>query len=199
MDWAPYYIGAYLAGSIPFGWLVARAKGVNIREVGSGNIGATNVGRALGRNYAILVFLLDFLKGLIPTWLAASQTGGSLPWEVIVVALLSITGHVFPIWLNFRGGKGVATAAGALTALLPIPVLAAVAVWIILFYSTRYVSVASLCAAVMLPFAAWLFDADTSGIALATSIMLLAFFTHRSNIAALLQGRENRFTKSDKS
>ncbi|MBV9464206.1 MAG: glycerol-3-phosphate acyltransferase, partial [Verrucomicrobiae bacterium] len=105
---------AYLAGSIPFGLLVARARGVDIREVGSGNIGATNVGRALGKKYAYLVFALDFGKGILGVWLARRVIGDalpSLPWWIVSSALATVLGHSFPIWLKFKGGKGVATSA----------------------------------------------------------------------------------------
>ena len=198
MDWAPYYIGAYLAGSIPFGWLAARANGIDIRTVGSGNIGATNVGRALGTKYAVLVFALDFLKGLVPAWLAAAYAGpGPLPWEVIGIALLAVIGHNYPVWLRFKGGKGVATSAGALTALLPFSAAVAAAVWVVFFFSTRYVSVASLASVISLPIATWFFRPERPCLILAFAIMILGIVRHRSNIAALIAGTEHRFQKKN--
>lgn len=194
MDWAPYYIGAYLAGSIPFGWLIARAKGVNIREIGSGNIGATNVGRALGGKVAALVFVLDFLKGLAPTWLAAIHAGpGPYPWQVVIVGMLTIIGHNFPVWLKFKGGKGVATTAGVLAALIPVTALVGITVWAILYFSTRIVSIASLAAAISLPITTWFARPELPCMVLTTAMMILGAIRHRSNIAALIAGTENRF------
>ena len=197
MEFVPYYLGAYLAGSIPFGLLVARARGIDIRAFGSGNIGATNVGRALGRTYAVVVFTLDFLKGLIPAWMAARHAGpGPCPWEVICVALLTVLGHNYPVWLKFKGGKGVATSAGALSALLLVPVLMALAVWVISFFTTRFVSVASLAATVSLPVTTWFVRPERSCLILTLAIMILCFIRHCSNIAALVAGTEHRFQKN---
>jgi acyl phosphate:glycerol-3-phosphate acyltransferase len=193
MELVPYYIGAYLSGSIPFGWLVARARGVDIREAGSGNIGATNVGRVLGRKYAFLVFALDFFKGLIPTWLAVRHAGNG--WDVIGIAILAVMGHVFPIWLRFKGGKGIATGAGALTALIPVAVLVGITLWIVLYYTTRYVSIASLAGAIALPITVAIHHFTAPLFSLALFAAGLAIFTHRSNIVGLIKGTEHRFTK----
>ncbi|HXV74158.1 MAG TPA: glycerol-3-phosphate 1-O-acyltransferase PlsY [Sphingomonadales bacterium] len=191
MAYLPYYLGAYLLGSIPFGWLIARAKGVNIRDFGSGNIGATNVGRALGKPYAAIVFILDFGKGFLPVWIARAA---NLPdWGLIAVAAIATLGHVFPVWLRFKGGKGIATGAGAMAALLPIPLAIAVAVWLILFYITRYVSVASLAAAAALPISTAFVRPTVPYLVFTILLALLAFFTHRSNIGALIRGTEHRF------
>jgi len=196
VDFVPYFIGAYLAGSIPFGWLVARARGVDIQQVGSGNIGATNVGRALGKPYAILVFALDFLKGLLPAWLALRAAGGGpIPWEVIGVAILAVVGHNYPIWLKFKGGKGVATSAGALTALLPVTAAIGAAVWAAVFLTTRYVSVASLIAAISLPITTWFVRPERPCLVLTLVIAALGVVRHRSNISALIAGTENQFKK----
>jgi glycerol-3-phosphate acyltransferase PlsY len=194
MEYAPYYVCAYLAGSIPFGWIIARAKGVNIREVGSGNIGATNVGRALGKPFAVLVFILDFAKGFVPVWL--TPPGHSTHWPLAVVALLTVIGHNYPIWLGFKGGKGVATSAGALSVLLPVTVLVAAAVWALIYFSTRYVSLASLGCAVSLPVTTYFYRPLAEYLILTSILMVLGFIRHWSNILALFQGKEHRFSRT---
>lgn len=199
---APYYLIAYLSGSIPFGWLVARARGVDIREVGSGNIGATNVGRVLGKPYAVLVFSLDLAKGLLPVWAAQAAFEKNpvpgAPWHLLGIALLAVLGHNHPVWLKFKGGKGVATSAGALAALLPVPLLIAAAVWVLFFYSLRYVSVASLAAMVSLPIATWFLKPEPAYLALTGVLVVFSFIRHRSNIAALIAGTERRFDRKPK-
>ena len=150
---------AYLIGAIPFGYLVARWRGIDIFEHGSGNIGATNVGRVLGRRFGVLVFLLDFGKGAGPValadWLTRSNPGGwseALGGGVAAVAAGSAAflGHMFPLYLRFRGGKGVATGAGVVCVLLPGPAAGAVLVWVGVLCATRFVSVSSLAAALAL-------------------------------------------------
>ena len=149
---------SYLFGAIPFGYLVAHWRGVDIRRSGSGNIGATNVWRVLGARYGLLVFVLDFAKGAIPVlaayWIAASDRSGNSGWgrEGLGVAagLAAFLGHLFPVYLRLRGGKGVATGAGVVAVLLPIPALAALFAWIAVVSATRYVSLSSLTAAVVL-------------------------------------------------
>src|SRR5215471_19196901 len=143
---------SYLIGAIPFGYLVARGRGVDILKQGSGNIGATNVGRVLGRPFGVLVFLLDFAKGAVPALLArlwASRYALELPPDSLPVAaaVAAFLGHLFPIYLRFRGGKGVATAAGAVSVLLPGPALTALVTWLAVVLASRYVSLASLTAA----------------------------------------------------
>src|SRR5438105_6116143 len=150
---------AYLVGAIPFGYVVARWRGVDILRAGSGNIGATNVGRVLGRRYGVLVFILDFAKGALPTAAAlclrewANPTArAELPLAGLPVfaGLAAFVGHVFPVYLRFRGGKGIATGAGVVALLLPLPALGAVGTWLVVLAASRFVSVASLAAAVAL-------------------------------------------------
>src|SRR2546425_6951270 len=145
---------AYLVGAIPFGYLIARWRGVDIFQHGSGNIGATNVGRILGKRFGILVFLLDFAKGALPTaaGLALAQWLEIEPPSIVGVAagLAAFVGHLFPVYLGFRGGKGVATGAGIVVVLLPLPAAAAVLTWILFVAVFRYVSLASLAAALVL-------------------------------------------------
>jgi acyl phosphate:glycerol-3-phosphate acyltransferase len=198
---------AYLLGSIPTGYLVAKARGIDIRTVGSGNIGATNAFRVLGKPAGIFVLLVDGLKGF-----AACQFIGVLvhrlllgdvldvnsgEYEVhkIVGGFAAILGHNYTCWLKFKGGKGIATSAGVVLALLPSALLVAFIVWIILFVSTRYVSVASIAAAAVLPFAAWWFGRSRTLIIVAAAISLLAIYKHRSNIQRLMNGTENRIGK----
>jgi glycerol-3-phosphate acyltransferase PlsY len=155
---AAVVFGGYLLGSIPFGYLAGRIAGVDIRYCGSGNVGATNVLRTLGKGYGYPVFAADFLKGFaavkLSTLIAARIQPEWISSEAfeIAAAISSVLGHSFPVWLQFKGGKGVATSAGALFGLAPIVALIGVAVWILTFLLTRYVSLASIVAAAALPF-----------------------------------------------
>lgn len=195
---------AYLAGATPFGYLIAQAKGIDIRLHGSGNIGATNVIRVLGKRIGIPVFALDVLKGLLPVLAARLWCRHAVldpTWPLLLAALGTILGHNFTFWLGFKGGKGIATSAGALLAILPLALLVAVLVWLLAFYSTRYVAVASIAAGLSLPLTVLaqraLSAPDRSPslplLAFATAIGTLAVWRHRSNIQRLRQGTENRF------
>ncbi|MFH1969174.1 MAG: glycerol-3-phosphate 1-O-acyltransferase PlsY [Verrucomicrobiota bacterium] len=191
---------AYLLGAIPFGLLIARAKGVDIRAVGSGNIGATNVFRALGKGWGILAFACDALKGFIPTSVfpLLAKTlwvfGGDavLP---LVCACLAIAGHNWPVYLRFKGGKGVATSVGALIGLVPVAAGVGLLTWALVFVATRYVSLASIAAAIMVAGVVWIFYAPT-GILLPVVLTVLCgliIWRHKSNIQRLIHGSENRF------
>jgi acyl phosphate:glycerol-3-phosphate acyltransferase len=196
---------AYLLGSIPFALILGRLRGVDIRRTGSGNIGATNLSRALGRRWGIAAFALDFRKGLIPV-VAAGLLGspGPIPGEIhplhaqIACALAAVLGHVFPVWLGFRGGKGVATTFGALSGLVWPAALIAGAVWLVLFLATRTVSIASLGAAAAFPIATVIVfrdqPADLAWPAdiLAVLVAAIIIVRHRSNIHRLLTGQEGR-------
>src|SRR5438132_10242172 len=148
---------SYLLGSIPVGYLVGRIAGIDIRKVGSGNIGATNVTRTLGRRYGYFVFVVDFAKGAIAVCISIllSQHVEPKPRSTeiygIVGAVFCVLGHVFPIWLKLKGGKGVATSAGALFGLMPLAALIGGVIWFVTFWLTRYVSVASMTATIALP------------------------------------------------
>ena len=158
LTFAVVVIASYLLGSIPFGYLAGRMAGIDIRNSGSGNVGATNVIRTLGKGYGYPVFALDFLKGLgavkMSILIATRMQSEWNPQEMfgIVGAISSVLGHSFPIWLRFNGGKGVATSAGALFGLAPVAALVGVAIWAVTFWLTGYVSVASIAAAAALPF-----------------------------------------------
>lgn len=141
---------SYLIGSIPFGYLIGRLHGIDIRKVGSGNIGATNVTRSIGRIAGKICFFLDFLKGALPVVLVNMTFEENTANLALAAGLAVILGHVFPIYLRFRGGKGVATAAGVALALAPYPLLCALAVWVVTFLTSRYVSLASIVAAASL-------------------------------------------------
>lgn len=193
------FVLAYLLGAIPFGFLIARARGVDIRTVGSGNIGATNVFRALGKTWGLLVFVCDVLKGFIPTtvfpWLAGTfwnYEGDEL--LSLVYAGAAICGHNWPIYLGFKGGKGVATSVGALIGLAPEAAAIGLLTWALIFLATRYVSVASIGAALIAAGAVWFFYASGSILlpAVLTIFCGLVVWRHKRNIQRLLNGTENR-------
>ena len=192
---------AYAAGATPFGYLIARWKGIDIRQHGSGNIGATNVIRVMGKRIGLPVFGLDVLKGLLPVVAArmwSAQQGFDPTWPMLLAALGSVLGHNFTFWLGFKGGKGIATSAGAILALLPAALGVAVALWVICFLVTRYVALASIAAGLSLPLTVLAQRGLTGSpplplLGFATVIGLLAVWRHRSNIQRLRQGTENRF------
>jgi glycerol-3-phosphate acyltransferase PlsY len=191
---------AYILGSIPFGYIAGSIAGVDVREHGSGNIGATNTLRVLGKKYGYAVFVADVLKGFAAVrfalWLAHFHPATSYLIG-IVAALFVVLGHSFPVWLRFRGGKGVAAAAGACLGLLPLATLIAVTVWIGIFLVFRYVSLASIIAAVTLALSAWLLGNATDPILLGFTWLIvgLIILRHRSNIVRLFHGREPRFER----
>jgi len=192
---------AFLLGSIPTGYLVARAKGIDIRRHGSGNIGATNVLRTLGKPLGIFVFVIDALKGFAAVWLTPFLVAPPTPeWLPVVAAVAAIVGHNYTPWLGFRGGKGIATSAGVLLALMPWAVLAIAVVWFAVFSATRYVSLASISAAAALPVAVallWHFGAggNLPLLIFALLISALAIWRHRSNIQRLRDGTEPRIER----
>lgn len=194
---------SFLLGSIPTGYLVARAHGVDIRQHGSGNIGATNVFRTLGKPLGIFVFIADVLKGYVAVRLAMRFGSADLAWSGVVGAVAVIAGHNYTPWLRFKGGKGIATSGGVLVALAPWAALGGILVWIILFYTTRYVSVASLGATISLPLVVgslWLLGYEDSNVLFGFVLLIsaLAIWRHRSNIQRLRNGTESRFSKEKK-
>lgn len=202
-------VGAYLLGSIPTGYLVARAKGIDIRTVGSGNIGATNAFRVLGKPAGIFVLVADALKGFAACTLLANiiLKAFDVPaspfdyamTERVTAGIVAVLGHNFTCWLRFKGGKGIATTAGVYFAVAPLSVSIALALWIIAFVATRYVSVASIVAAVALPTAVWINHPSVAlGIA-TTALGALAIWKHKGNIARLKAGTENRIQFGKKS
>jgi glycerol-3-phosphate acyltransferase PlsY len=179
----------YLAGSIPFGLLLTRLGGAgDIRTLGSGNIGATNVLRTGRRGLAAATLALDLLKGALPVW-AASRLGG--PDLAVAAGAGAVLGHCFPAWLGFKGGKGVATAGGVILALTPMVVAPALAVLAAAFWLTRYVSLGSILAAIAAPLLAWLMG-HVQAAELYLLVAAVVIFQHRSNIARLISGTESR-------
>lgn len=189
---------SYLLGSVPSGFLVARAKGVDLRTVGSGNIGATNAMRVLGKPLGIFVLLADAAKGALACAFVPELAGGlttAAPtgdWPVIAAGVAAILGHNFTCWLRFKGGKGIATSAGVLLVLMPKALGVCLAIWLIVFAVRRTVSLASIMAAAALPFAVWFFDRSGALIAVAAGLAALAIYRHRANIQRLLNGTEPR-------
>jgi len=203
-------IGAYLVGSIPFGVILARIKGVDLRAVGSGNIGATNVARALGRKWGMVVFLLDATKGVGPVlfgrFVLAVWLGGSGYLFGAVCAGAAVAGHMFPLYLRLRGGKGVATGAGATAALLPLPLAIAVITWVVALLIWRIVSVASISSAAAFiaaffaigpapHFSPQILPATVYALTLSTLVIL----RHKSNIRRLIEGKEPKIGKKSAS
>jgi glycerol-3-phosphate acyltransferase PlsY len=192
-------LGAYLLGSISWSYFfVRKLRGIDLREQGSGNLGATNAGRVLGKRWAVIIYLLDLMKGLIgaglPLLLFADPSWQALPLPVIG-GLMVIVGHVFPFYLNFKGGKGVATGSGVLFALAPITGACAVLIWYLVLRASRMVSLASVLASLALPLVFPLvarggFDWWREGFLVV--IALFVAITHRSNIARILRGEENK-------
>lgn len=214
MDNPAWYLAifaAYLCGSIPFGLLIGLGMGVDLRKVGSGNIGATNCGRVLGKKFGIACFVLDLLKGFLPVFLAGwwfGMLGGaavtrSYEWLWITTSAAAVLGHVFPVWLGFRGGKGVATGLGAVLGIWPLltlPALAAAGVWLVFVGTLRYVGLASVVAAVCLPpltIAIGMARQRTPGqmvpFLVVTGVMaLLIVVRHRGNLMRVWKGTEPR-------
>jgi len=182
----------YLSGSIPFGLLLVRAaRGVDVREQGSGNIGATNVARVAGKGLGALVLVLDALKGALPVLLA--QAVDPRPLVPVSVGLAAFAGHVAPPWLGFRGGKGVATALGVLAVLAPRAALAGALTWVVVMAAVRISSVGSLLAGIVAVAVAWLVPGTTPPAAALTGVLFAAMlWTHRGNIGRLLRRGEPR-------
>jgi len=187
---------AYLVGATPFGFLAGKMRGIDIREHGSGNIGATNVLRTLGKPIGITVLCLDMLKGLLPVLVARLLADSSV--VPIVVALATILGHNYTFWLGFKGGKGIATTGGALLVLIPLALALAALLWLATLKLTGYVSVASLAAVTVVPVAVAtqsLLSGEWDLVLLAFTMLIwvLAIWKHRGNIARLRRGEEHRF------
>ncbi|WP_346331724.1 glycerol-3-phosphate 1-O-acyltransferase PlsY [Prosthecobacter sp. SYSU 5D2] len=194
-------VGGYLSGAMPFGYWAGKLKGLDIRQHGSGNIGATNAIRVLGKGIGIPVFILDALKGWLPVWLVASFLGEqNVAQEIVsagavVAGLAAVLGHMFTFWLGFKGGKGVATTAGVLLGIAPVAMLGGLVVWLLFFFTLRYVSLASMMAGVgvvatmvvvMAREGRW----DWVMLAFGVLIMVLVIVRHRANIGRILAGTE---------
>jgi glycerol-3-phosphate acyltransferase PlsY len=196
-------IAAYLLGSIPFGYLIVRAKaGADVRESGSGGTGATNVSRRAGKLAGVITLLLDAVKGalavLLARWLVTDDFG--INWWVAAAAIIAVLGHCFPVWLGFRGGKGVATGVGVFLSLYPLAVACAATIFVLVFALTRYVSLGSILAAATIPLFVWLLGVYFRPVANLAPVLTAAIATgaliilmHRANIGRLLRGTESKF------
>jgi len=184
-------IVAYLIGSIPFGYLIVRQKiGADIRQTGSGGTGATNVSRRAGKAAGVLTLLLDAAKGCIAVLIAKTVSGDD--WVSAAAAIAALVGHIFPVWLGFRGGKGVATGVGIFLVLAPIALLCAGVVFVAIVVFTRFVSLGSLTAAVLIPVLVWLQSDSQPLLVAAVAGAALIVFAHRGNIQRLASGTESR-------
>ncbi|MGA2092820.1 MAG: glycerol-3-phosphate 1-O-acyltransferase PlsY [Sedimentisphaerales bacterium] len=208
MKFIALLIASYLLGAVPFGLLIAGAHGIDLRKVGSGNIGATNLSRALGKKWAYLCFVLDLAKGLLPTiaagFLLNDIQGATGLWARLAVGCAAVVGHIFPVYLRFKGGKGVATSFGVAIGLWPYYTLCAgvvLLVWLIFLLIWRYVSLASLAASVAFPIVLvvaitfipdWEMAKLWPLLIVAIFIPVLVFIRHRENISRLLAGTESR-------
>ena len=192
-------LSAYLIGSIPFGLLIAKTKGLDIRKQGSGNIGATNVLRCLGKPLGITCFVLDVLKGYLPAFVfpMVGKIGADFPSIGILFGAAAILGHNFPIFLKFKGGKGIATSAGVLLGVAPLAVGLGILTWAIIFFISGYVSLGSIIAALVVAIVGWLRYDITTALAL-TLLGALAIYRHRENIKRLINGTENKFSRKSK-
>ena len=182
----------YLLGSIPSGYLISKRKGVDIRKVGSGNIGGTNVSRAFGLKWGVIVGVLDILKGVIPVYLAQNYL--SSDWQIALVAVSPVLGHIFPVWIKFKGGKGVATSAGALFVILGHKyVLILFLIWILTLLIIRVMSFASLSMASFIPLMLWLYTRSLGYFTLGLALSGLIFWAHRENIKRIKNQTEPKF------
>jgi glycerol-3-phosphate acyltransferase PlsY len=191
-------LASYLVGAIPFGLLIGRMAGIDVRLTGSGNIGATNVSRALGKKLGILTLFFDVAKGFLPVWGAAQLFAQTITIRELMMAscgLASVIGHMFPVYLKFKGGKGVATALGVFFALSPWSVLMSLALFVIAVASSGYVSVGSLVATALLPLWLWMRGESSLILVFAVIIVLFIWFKHRANIGRLRRGEEKSWRK----
>ena len=198
MTLALWIVGAYFAGSLPTSYLAGRLAGVDLRQQGSKNLGATNVYRVLGWTYAVPVALVDVAKGAVPVFFAA-RWAGDAGWIPLLVGLAAVMGHVFSVFLRFKGGKGVATAAGAVLAMAPGALGISALVWLAVLLATGYVSLASMLGALAFPIAVCVLQpADIYTFWTGVGLVVFIFYTHRTNIGRLLAGTENRFGRRPK-
>lgn len=184
---------AYLLGSIPVGYLVAQSQGVSIRKVGSGSIGATNVTRNLGLGWGALVGVLDFFKSFLPALLGLQLF--SETWQIFVLSVLPVIGHIYPVWLKFKGGKGVATIFGILGAYFGLPVfLAFLLAWFLTVKVANVMSLVNLIVALLLPLAFWLKYSMIAYVIFGLVLGIIIWWSHRENIKRLLEGEENKIS-----
>lgn len=182
---------AYLSGSIPVGFLIARSQGIRIRKVGSGSTGATNVTRTLGWKWGVMVGVLDFFKSFLPALLAFRLFSEN--WQVFIISVLPVIGHIYPIWLKFKGGKGVATIFGALGAFFGLPVfLGFLVVWFVMVKLVNVMSLVNLVVALLIPLAFWLKYYSLAYLVFGLMMGGIIWWSHRENVKRLLAGNENK-------
>lgn len=204
------FLVSYLVGAIPWAFIIGKLHGVDIRKHGSGNVGATNVTRIIGKPWGILCFIIDFLKGFLPVivvelifpkliYLNQTQVSSL----IILAVIATVAGHVYPVYLGFKGGKGISTGTGTLVALTPYAIVIGLIIWVIVFKISKYVSLASIIAAITVPISSLIFSSTGVyhiDITLQFFILLLALFAiykHKSNIKRLLNGTESSFKKKE--
>ena len=186
-----WLLGAYLIGAIPFGFLIGRMRGVDVRTVGSKNIGATNVFRTVGKKWGLLAFFCDVMKGLLPT-LAARHLAADAAWLPLAVGITCVVGHMLTPFMKFRGGKGVATAFGMMVALATVPALLAFAVFVVTVWLSHYISLGSMLAAMALAALVWVFPCVLPMRIIAALVAVFVIYKHKSNIQRLVHGCENK-------
>lgn len=189
-------LASYLLGSIPFGVLAGKLAGVDVRSVGSGNVGTTNVWRALGPATGLTVFALDVLKGVFGPMLGLLILGKEHPWGIALCALVAVLGHIFSVFLKFKGGKGIATGLGAMLGLWWLGAIVAFAVWLVVLLLSRMVSLASILACIFLPLLALYFHLHLSYVLVITIFCLVAIIKHIPNMKRILAGTESRVSFS---
>ncbi len=186
---------AYFIGSLPFGyWFVRLSSGKDIRSMGSGNIGATNVHRTAGRKAGFVVLLLDICKGFLAVWLVAVLTQAD-PLALALAAIAAMLGHCYPVFLGFKGGKAVACFIGAFAYLAPLPIASAIAIFIVVVFFSKYVSLGSIVAALLFPVIVWLTHPPTPILAASVAAAVLIIYRHKGNIARLRSGNEHVFSQ----
>jgi glycerol-3-phosphate acyltransferase PlsY len=191
-------LAAYFTGAFPTSYVVAKARGIDLRQHGSGNLGATNTFRVLGWKAATPVFLVDVLKGWFPTFFFPRWDGADA-WEwALAYGAAAIVGHVFSIYVGFKGGKGVATSAGVFLALAPVAVLISLALWAAIVFTTGYVSLGSIVAAIVVPVAVFFTVGVGPVLWLAIGLGTFVIFAHRANLRRLLRGQEHNFRKRER-
>jgi glycerol-3-phosphate acyltransferase PlsY len=193
----PWILIGYGFGSVPFAFILARRAGIDVRVAGSGNVGAANVLRTSGMPLGVLVMSLDILKGVAAVLLASSIAGTASAMAAAGAA--AVVGHIYPIWLRFHGGKGVAVAAGVFSVLAPVATVAAAAVFLLVVWASRVISLGSIAATVTLPWVALLFDSPASVVVAATGTGALILFRHRANLRRILNGTERRMWLAQRS
>lgn len=186
-------VAAYLLGAVPTSYIVGRLRGIDLRQHGSGNLGATNAYRVLGWRAAVPIFVVDIAKGWAPANFFPLLDGQASPWWALAYGAAAIIGHVYSVYVGFRGGKGVATSAGVLLALSPPSMLGGFVVWVLLVLTTGYVSLASMAAAIVVPVLVLVFHGATPLLGLTAALAAFVLWAHRSNVRRLMQGTEHRF------